>query len=262
MAEVRELAKLAVDLAARAVEIHRQSFGRVREVGTKSSVTDMVTEVDHAAERAIVEVLRRERPDDAILAEEEARDSGTSGVRWVIDPLDGTTNYIYGYPAFAVSIGIEVDGRRAAGVVQDSRSGDLFVGIRGEGATMNGEKICVRAQADLATSLVATGFLPQPEQRARLGRIVAHVLPRVRDIRRGGSAALDLCGVACGRVDAYYEIGLGAWDVAAGALIAELAGADVRLITMEGGPSPLTIAASPALAEPLLDLLREAGAFT
>src|SRR5262245_27766191 len=118
MTDIGALTSLAVDLAARAVEVHRRSLGRVRELGTKSSSTDMVTEVDREAERVIVEGLRRQRPDDAILAEEETSEQGSTGVRWVIDPLDGTTNYIYGYPAFAVSIGVEVDGCRAAGVVR------------------------------------------------------------------------------------------------------------------------------------------------
>lgn len=260
MPDLRALADLAVDLAAGAAEVHRRALGRAHQVNTKSSLTDMVTEVDREAERLIVTRLRRERPDDAILAEEETRDTGTSGVRWVIDPLDGTTNYIYGYPAFAVSIGVEIDGQRAVGVVHGSSSGEVFVGVRGQGATLNGRPIAVRQHGDLPTALVATGFLAGPEERARLGIIAAHVLPRVRDIRRAGSAALDLCAVACGRVDAYYEIGLGEWDVSGGALIAEVAGADVRLIPLPNGPSPLTVAATPAIMEPLLDLLREAGA--
>ena len=260
MADLHQLAALAIDLAAQAAAVHRRGLGAVHEVGTKSSNTDMVTEIDRESERLIVGALRRLRPDDAILGEEETRQVGTSGVRWVIDPLDGTTNYIYGYPAFAVSIGVEVDGRPAVGVVHDSTRSDVFVGARGEGATLNGRPIHVRHHADLATALVATGFLASPEQRARLGAIAAQVLPRVRDIRRGGSAALDLCSVAAGRVDAYYEVGLGEWDVSAGAVIAAAAGADVRLVPLPSGPSPLTIAASPALAEPLLALLREAGA--
>ena len=259
MTDIDALAALAVDLAARAAEVHRRSLGGVRQLGTKSSSTDMVTEVDREAERVIVAHLRRERPDDAILAEEETREQGSTGVRWVIDPLDGTTNYIYGYPAFAVSIGAEVDGVRVVGVVHDSSRGEVFAGVRGRGATLDGRPIRAGRHADLSTALVATGFLYSREQRARLGAIVGQVLPRVRDIRRGGSAALDLCSVAAGRVDAFYELGLGEWDVAAGAVIAEAAGAEVRLVRLSAGPSPLTVAANAALIEPLLDLLREAG---
>jgi len=255
--DLNALARLAVGMAAEAAAVHRRGLGAVRELGTKSSDTDMVTEVDHEAERLLTGILRRERPDDAILAEEGTRERGTSGVRWIIDPLDGTTNYIY--RAFAVSIGVEVDGVRAVGVVHDSSSGEVFVGIRGEAATLDGRPIRVRAHRDLSTALVGTGFLPTPEARARLGAIVARVLPRVRDIRRGGSAAIDLCSVAAGRLDAYYEFGLGEWDLSAGAVVAESAGAAVRVMPVAAGPSPLTIATAPGLIEPLLDLLREAG---
>jgi len=258
--DLRALAGLAVDMAAQAAAVHRRALGAVRELGTKSSNTDMVTEVDREAEQLLTGILRRERPDDAILAEEGTRERGTSGVRWVIDPLDGTTNFIYGYPAFAVSIGVEIDGVRAVGVVHDSASGEVFVAVRGGAATLDGRPIRVRAHGDLSTALVATGFLPSREVRARLGAIAAHVLPRVRDIRRGGSAAIDLCSVAAGRLDAYYELGLGEWDLAAGAVVAEAAGAAVRVLPVAAGPGPLTIAAAPALMDPLLDLLREAGA--
>lgn len=262
MADLRALANLATDLAARAAAVHREGLGKVRSIRNKSSATDNVTEVDHATERLLVSELRRLRPDDAILAEEETQQTGTSGIRWVIDPLDGTTNYIYSFPAFAVSIGIELDGEGVVGVVRDTLRDEVFVGVKGEGATLDGEPIEARQHADLATALVATGFLASAEQRARLGRIVAHVLPKVRDIRRAGSAALDLCSVAAGRVDAYYEVGLGEWDVSAGAVIAAAAGARVELIRMPNGPTPLTLAASPALFDPLLALLREAGMFS
>jgi myo-inositol-1(or 4)-monophosphatase len=261
MADVQQLAALAVRAAAAAAALHRRGLGRVRDIATKSSATDMVTEIDRAAERVVVEAIRRERPADAILGEEETRLEGTSGVRWIIDPLDGTTNYIYGYPAYAVSIGIEIEGERTVGVVHDSAREEVFAGIRGRGATLNRKPLHVRAQADLATALVATGFLASPAERARLGAIVAKILPRVRDIRRGGSAAIDLCSVAAGRVDAYYEVGLGEWDLAGGIVIAEAAGAAVRLIDLRPGPTPLAVVCAPALLEPLLELLHEAGAF-
>lgn len=259
MADTTELERLAVRLAAEAAEIHRRGLGAIHDIATKSSATDMVTEIDREAERHIVAGIRRERPGDAILAEEETHDRGSSGVRWVVDPLDGTTNYIYGYPAYAVSIGVEIDGMATVGVVHDSARGEVFVGVRGRGATLDGRSLRVRQHADLSTALLATGFLASREQRARLGVVAAHVLPRVRDLRRGGSAAIDLCAVACGRVDAYYEVGLGEWDYSGGAIIAAAAGAEVRTIVVEGGPSPLIVAACTALVEPLLDLLRQAG---
>lgn len=253
------LLDLALRLAAEAADIHTQGLGRIHQIRTKSSATDMVTEIDRAAERHVVAGILRERPADGILAEEETSRAGTSGVRWIVDPLDGTTNYIYGYPAFAVSIGVEIDGRPELGVVRDSSRGEVFAAVRGGQATLDGRPIRVRRHEDLATALVATGFLADREQRARLGRVAGHVIGRVRDLRRGGSAALDLCAVAAGRVDAFYELGLAEWDLAAGSVIAAAAGAEVRRIAVATGPSPLVVAACAELVEPLLALLNEAG---
>lgn len=227
-------------------------------VGTKSSATDMVSDADRASERLIVERLRAARPDDAILGEEGGASAGTSGVTWVIDPLDGTTNYLYGLTHFAVSIGVEVDGEAVAGVVYDPVHDEAFTASLGGGAHLNGRAIAVSGKADLATALVATGFGYDAEVRARQGPVVARVLPLVRDIRRHGAAALDLCNVACGRVDAYYERGLQAWDMAAGALIVREAGGLTAAI--EGGPAVpgSMVAATPALLEPLRRLVAEA----
>lgn len=243
------------------------------EVGTKSSATDMVSDADRASERLIVERLRAARPHDAILGEEQGVSAGTSGVRWVIDPLDGTTNYLYGLPCFVVSIAAvldgaaEMDGEAVAGVVHDPVHGETFTAAAGEGAFLNGRPIAVSGHADLATALVATGFGYEAARRAQQAPVVARVLPRVRDIRRHGAAALDLCNVACGRVDAYYERGLQAWDMAAGALIVREAGGLTAAI--EGGPASWTgpapgmgpgsiVAATPALLEPLRRLVAEA----
>src|SRR5262249_33429644 len=145
--------------------IHRDGLGRAHRVETKASATDIVTEVDREAERAIVDVIVAARPNDAILAEEATAQAGGSGVRWVVEPRDGTTNYVYRYPAFAVSIGIEIDGALAAGVVHDSARDRIYTGIVGAGAACNGAPISVRGHDDLATALVATGFQPQPERR-------------------------------------------------------------------------------------------------
>lgn len=230
------------------------------DVATKSSATDMVSDADRASERLIVERILAERPGDAILGEEGGERASTDGsrVRWVVDPLDGTTNYLYGHPAFCVSIGVQVDGEAAVGVVFDPSLGETFAARSGGGATLNGVPIRVSAQADLATALVGTGFNYGTAERAAQGRVIAHVLPRVRDLRRRGAAALDLCWVACGRLDAYFERGLQAWDMAAGDLILCEAGGVTSAI--EGGravPGSM-LAAPPALAESLRALLHEA----
>ena len=194
----------------------------------------MVTAVDRASEALIVGTLGKERPDDGVLGEEGSRRDGTSGVRWIIDPLDGTTNYLYGYPVFAVSIGVEVDGEVVAGVVNDPSHAEVFSAARGEGALCNGRAIAVSGKDDLATALIGTGFAYDAVRRGEQAGWLRHVLPKVRDIRRAGAASIDLCWVACGRLDGYYEAGLAPWDVAAGALIAAEAGAEATDFT--GGP--------------------------
>jgi len=231
-------------------------------VTTKTSATDLVTETDRAAEALIAERLLGSRPQDGIVGEEGAAVEGTSGVMWVVDPIDGTTNFAYGYPAFCTSIAAEVDGEAVAGVVHDPFKGETFAAVRGGGASLNGHPAFVRpAGPPLEHALVATGFAYDAERRAAQGAVLARVLAHVRDIRRAGSAALDLCTVGCGRLDAYYERGLQHWDHAAGALIATEAGAWVG--TLEGGPldgERTLVAARPDLVEPLLSLLRQAGA--
>lgn len=232
------------------------------EVTTKTSATDMVTATDRAAEALISERLLAARPDDGFLGEEGASVAGRSGVTWVVDPIDGTTNFAYDYPAFCTSIAAEVDGVAVVGVVHDPVRGQTFAATRGGGAFLNGRPISARsAGPPLAHSLVATGFGYDPQRRGAQGTVLAQVLPAVRDIRRAGSAALDLCSVACGRIDGYYERGLQHWDHAAGALIAAEAGAWVG--TLEGDALEVertVVAARPDLVEALLDLLRAAGA--
>jgi myo-inositol-1(or 4)-monophosphatase len=255
------LRDLAVDLATDAGRLLVSGLDRTRtDVATKSSATDMVTEMDRAAEALITSALAERRPDDGLLGEEGSQRAGTSGVRWLIDPLDGTTNYLYAFPAFAVSIAAEVDGAVAVGVVRDPLHDETFAAVRGEGAFCNDRRLAVGGPPTLATALVATGFAYTPERRAHQARVLTHVLPAVRDIRRAGSAALDLCAVAMGRVDAYYERGMGPWDFAAGAFIAHEAGAWVG--DLDGGPpsTDIVLAAPPHLAAPLRDLLRKAEA--
>jgi myo-inositol-1(or 4)-monophosphatase len=181
-------------------------------------------------------------------------------VQWIIDPLDGTTNYLYGYPTFAVSIAAEIDGEPAVGVVHDPSRGETFSAVRGRGALLNGERLHVRRAPALATALVATGFSYVGLRRAWQAALLTNVLPVARDIRRSGAAAIDLCWVAAGRVDAFYEWGLQPWDVAGGGLVATEAGAIVR--TLAGGPSTtdITVAAPPQLIDELCALLQRAAA--
>ena len=264
MDDVDALLDLAMGLArdAGALLLDGRSSARVDDanVATKTSSTDLVSDMDRASEKLLVEGLARARPDDAILAEEGASREGSSGVRWVIDPLDGTTNYLYGHPAFAVSIAAEVGGDGVVGVVYDPSRDELFSGVAGRGAACNGEPVAPSEATALDQSLVATGFSYLPERRAAQARMLATVLPAVRDIRRMGAATLDLCWVACGRVDAYYESGLQPWDLAAGAVIAAAAGARVEGLDGPVPESGSVLAATPALLEPLRALLDEAGA--
>jgi myo-inositol-1(or 4)-monophosphatase len=231
----------------------RRFGGPARGLDVKSSSTDMVSDADREAEQAIVDLLRAERPDDGLLGEEGAEEHAASGRRWVIDPLDGTTNFLYSYPAWAVSVALEDSGGGLAGVVFDPARGELFAAERGGGATLNGNPIRVREAASLDRALIATGFGYDADRRARQAEVVRQVLPAVRDIRRAGAAALDLAWVAAGRLDGYWERGLQRWDWAAGRLLVEEAGGEVR--DLHGGPHGL-VAAAPALVGELEALVR------
>ena len=258
-----ELLALATTLAADAAVLLLDGLDRHRvEVSTKSSPTDMVTEIDRASEALIVAGIRAARPQDGIVGEEGADHPGTSGVRWLIDPVDGTTNYVYAFPGFAVSIAAEYVGETIAGVVHDPMHRDVYAAARNGGATRNGEPIHASTNDDLTTALVGTGFSYEPARRLRQAHVLTQVLPHIRDIRRMGAAAVDLCSVACGRLDAFYERGLGPWDLAAGALIAQEAGA--RVGDLDGGPASghFALASAPGLFDPLRALLDTAGAGT
>jgi myo-inositol-1(or 4)-monophosphatase len=199
------------------------------------------------------------RPDDAILAEEGASRPGTSGVRWVIDPLDGTTNYLYGIPAWAVSIAVEIDEVAQVGVIADPSHREVYSAVRGAGARCNGRPIRVSGATALSTSLIGTGFAYRSTRRAEQALAFPRLLPAVRDVRRLGAAALDLCLVACGRLDGYFETGLQPWDMAAGALVAAEAGATV--CGYDGGPPSTAsmVAATPGITAELLATLEAAG---
>ena len=228
--------------------------GRVDVAATKSSPTDDVTEIDRACEELIRTRILTSRPDDGFVGEEGHDVPGTSGVEWIVDPIDGTVNFVYGIPAYAVSIAAAVDGdRRRRATSSTSPSGEEWAAVRGEGAwRLDGDRAAPAGRARPAgrslTLLVGTGFHYVPEIRAEQAAAVARLLPQVRDIRRSGSAALNLCELAAGRLDAFVEQGLKPWDRAAGGLIATEAGLVVS--GLDGEPDErLVMAAHPAIAE-------------
>ncbi|MBB3085429.1 inositol monophosphatase family protein [Geodermatophilus sabuli] len=256
------LLDLAVTTAREAADLvtRGRASAAAGQVDVKSSPVDMVTAVDKACEELVVTRLLSARPDDGLLGEEGAARTGTSGVRWVVDPIDGTTNFVYGLPAYAVSIAAEVDGQARAGVVLNVATGELYSATAGGGAhlTLPGAdpvRLGGSRPASLEQTLVATGFGYRAEQRRAQGAVVAELLPYIRDIRRHGSAALDLCTVAAGRVDAYYELHLNRWDFAAGALVAAEAGVVVTGLPGRAFAEPLGIAAAPSVADEFIALL-------
>jgi myo-inositol-1(or 4)-monophosphatase len=231
-----ELLELARTVAAEAADLVRtRRADGVSVAATKSSAVDVVTDVDRASEELVRDRVLAARPDDSILGEEGDDVSGTSGVRWIVDPIDGTVNFLYGIPQYAVSIAAEVDGVVVAAVVLDVASRSEYAAARGGGATRNGQPIGVRGPAPLAERLVLTGFSYSAERRAVQAAAVARMLPQVRDLRRMGSCALDLCHLAEGAADAYVEEGTELWDHAAAGLIAEEAGARVDHAPGAGG---------------------------
>ncbi len=259
-----ELLALAVDTAREAAALVARGRARAGEdVEVKSSPVDVVTAVDTASERLITGRLLAARPDDGLLGEEGAARPGSSGVRWVVDPIDGTVNFLYGIPAYAVSIAAEVDGVVQAGAVLNAATGELFTATLGGGAELSSPgspdpvRLTGSSPADLGQTLVGTGFGYREEQRRAQGAVVAALLPRVRDIRRVGSAALDLCAAAAGRIDAYYELHLNPWDHAAGALVAAEAGLVVTGLPGTPFAEPLAVVAAPSIAEPFVALLAE-----
>jgi myo-inositol-1(or 4)-monophosphatase len=253
-AELLAIARDAAQAAARELEARFGDGGN--RVQAKSSPTDLVSEADVEAERAIRRILGERRPQDAILGEEGGA-TGDGTLRWVIDPLDGTTNFLFGVPQFAVSVACEDGDGGLVGVVLDPIRGESFSATRGGPAEVNGEPIRSSHRDDLATALVSTGFGYSADVRARQAAVLTRVLPRVRDIRRAGAAALDLCWCACGRYDAYYERGLKLWDRAAGQLIAARAGLSVHMLPEEGEDPEGILVAPDALADELLSLILE-----
>ena len=255
------LLQLATSTAAEAASLIVEGLSRARSmVDTKTTGTDMVTEMDRASEALILGRLTDARPDDAVLGEEGTDRVGTTGVRWIVDPIDGTTNYLYGHAGFAVSIAAEIDGVITVGVVHDPLHGEVFTAIRGAGAHRNGTSIAASSETELARALVATGFSYEADRRRRQAAVLGQIIGSVRDIRRMGAASVDLCSVACGRVDAYYERGLQPWDHAAGALIATEAGARVENLRGGAPEFDFCLAAPPAIFDALRGLLIDADA--
>jgi myo-inositol-1(or 4)-monophosphatase len=254
-----DLLGLAITAARAAGTLLRERFRAPQaEVETKTSPTDMVSDADRAAEAMIAEGIRSERPDDSVLGEETGEDFGQSGLRWIVDPLDGTTNYLFGIPHWAVSIACEDSEGVFAGVVFDPLRDELFTARRGNGASLNGEPVAVSDAEDLSRALIGTGFSYRPEERAVAASLLPRVLPEVRDIRRAGAASLDLVWVAAGRLDGFYESGLAPWDRAAGSLIAAEAGARVASMPALGPSGDGVIAAGPGIFEELRALLERA----
>jgi myo-inositol-1(or 4)-monophosphatase len=251
MSAAAPLLEVATEAARTAGELLLRRFGTEPVLATKSTPTDLVSEADLEAERAIRAILAARAPADAVMGEEGEDTPGSSGRRWIVDPLDGTVNYLYGLPLWCVSIACE----GLVGVVFDPVRDELFAATADGPPTLNGRPLTSEPPATLDQALVATGFGYDPERRALQADVVTRVLPRARDIRRGGSAALDLAWCAAGRLDAYYERGINPWDVAAGELICARAGLRVERLDPVGALPWGVLVAPPAFAGELHDLV-------
>lgn len=273
-----ELCETAVRVASEAAELVTAVRERVLaedSVGTKSTETDVVTAADHAAERLVRDRLEQLRPGETVLGEEGSEEAGAAHgsdrggggpgrLRWVVDPIDGTVNYLYGFPWYAVSIAAELDGRAVAGAVVEPVSGRVWSAAEGRGAHLDGRRLRVSPAQRLDLALIGTGFAYSLPRRTAQAEVVGRLLGQVRDLRRSGAASLDLCAVAAGWIDGYYEVGLKRWDWAAGALIASEAGAEVRLpnraAAADGLGDEAVCGAAPGIAGQLREALVRAGA--
>jgi myo-inositol-1(or 4)-monophosphatase len=253
-----ELERIASRTARAAAELVTRGYGRPRAVGRKSSPTDIVTQTDLSAEELVRRHLLEATPEAGILGEEGGEVAPGARLQWVIDPLDGTINFLYGVPLFAVSIAAAVDGEVVAGAVVDVLRGELFSAHSGGGARCDGRPIAVSTCASLPQALVTTGFSYLADLREIQGEVAHRLLSRARDLRCFGSAALELCWVACARLDGYYQHGTEIWDRAAGALIAEEAGARIELPCPEN--EELVVAAAPGIFEDLRAAVQPAAA--
>jgi myo-inositol-1(or 4)-monophosphatase len=242
--------ELAERAARAAGDVLMSYFGRAAEgLASKTSPTDPVSDADREAERVIRDILLNDRPEDGLVGEEGSRESPANGRTWVVDPLDGTVNFLYGLRTWAVSIALEDAEGLAVGVVFNPVDAECFSALRGEGAALNGEPIRVTSCPALDRAMVATGFSYEAERRREQAELLVGLLPRIRDVRRAGAAALDLAYVAAGRVDAFYERGLKRWDEAAGRLLVKEAGGVAE--DLRGEPRGVVAAATPTLLEEL-----------
>lgn len=259
------LMTVAVRIAGEAAELARTARDEVitnGAVDTKSTETDVVTAADRAVERLVRDRLAELRPGEPVLGEEEGGDGALGGLHWVVDPIDGTVNYLYGLPWYAVSLAAQVDGRSVAGAVVEPASGRVWSAVKGGGAQLDGRPLRVSAADRLDLSLVGTGFSYSVRQRVAQAAAIGRLLGEVRDIRRYGAASLDLCAVAAGWLDGYYEQGLKRWDWAAGALIAAEAGAEVRVPGSDVGDglgANATLCVTPGIADDLRAALLRSG---
>jgi myo-inositol-1(or 4)-monophosphatase len=260
--EADTLLEVAVEAAttAGALLLERVRRGAEHEVASKSTPTDLVSEADLASERAIRELLAQRRPDDGFVGEEGARSEGTSGLSWVVDPLDGTVNFLFDIPQWCVSVAVRDSHGTVAGAVYDPNRDELFSATRHTRPTLVGPQGTIELSGStrdggLSTAMLATGFAYDAAVRAAQARVLARVVPRVRDVRRFGSAALDLTWTAAGRYDAYFERTVKPWDIAAGALICERAGLVVLELPVHEHLPWGILVARPALAEALLELV-------
>ena len=255
------LRSLAVEIAVDAGAFLLSRFrGPARGVSSKSSVTDLVSDADRDAEALIVRRLRDARPDDAVIGEEGTSRAGTSGLSWFVDPLDGTINFLYGIAHWCVTLACADADGAIAGVVHDPSRGETFVAERARGAFLGDRRLAVSHESELARALLATGFGYEADLRRKQGGTIARVLPLVRDIRRVGSAALDLAWVAAGRYDAYFETGVNPWDIEAGVLLVREAGGQVtRLPGVDEDRRPAVLATNDALHDALHTLLVRGG---
>lgn len=251
-----ELLEMAMMAASNAADILLDFYeAPAQGVSSKSTPTDLVSDADRKAEKFLSDFFKHERPEDGMLGEEGGGRESRSGITWVVDPLDGTVNFLFGIPVWCVSIAAQDGEGGLVGVVYDPNREEMFAAARGEGATLNGEPIEVTQRDDLASALVGTGFSYDAGVREAQATMLTRVLPRVRDVRRAGSAAIDLATLACGRLDGFYEAPMEAWDKAAGELLVREAGGVVSELPAPEGLTPGVIAAGPALHEELRALV-------
>ena len=256
MTASKELLDLAVEAAHAAGALLTDHFRKPAEgVTSKTTPTDLVSDADKASEDLLMDLIGAKRPDDGILSEEGAEGTSSSGLTWVVDPLDGTVNYLFGIPVWSVSIAVEDESGGLVGVVHNPNTDETFTAVRGAGALLNGKPIQVSRRTDLASALVGTGFAYDARARAVQADIATRVLPVARDIRRAGSAALDLASLACGRLDAFYEAPMEVWDKAAGVVLITEAGGVVSELPAPYDLSPGVVAANRELHDQLRSIV-------